>query len=111
MFNPILKTLAFENLEAFKVGDPIPNIINQQFQDMFATLGGAGSTLSLIVVMVIVCKSQRIKKLSRLSIVPGCFGINEPIIFGLPIVLNPLLLIPFMLVPTVNIIISYFAMD
>ena len=111
VFNPILKTLAFENLEAFKAGDPIPNIINQQFQDMFATLGGAGSTLSLIVVMIIVCRSERIKKLSRLSIVPGCFGINEPIIFGLPIVLNPLLLIPFMLVPTVNIIISYFAMD
>lgn len=111
VFNPILKTLAFENLEAFKAGDPIPNIINQQFQDMFATLGGAGSTLSLIVLMIIICKSERIKKLSRLSIVPGVFGINEPIIFGLPIVLNPLILIPFMLVPTVNIIISYFAMD
>src|SRR5699024_11427298 len=68
-----------------------------QFQDMFATFGGAGSTLSLIIVMVLFCKSQRIKKLSQLSLIPGVFGINEPIIFELPIVLNPILLIPFVL--------------
>ncbi|MGC3613009.1 PTS transporter subunit EIIC, partial [Enterococcus faecalis] len=89
----------------------IPNIITGQFQDMVATFGGAGSTLSLIIVMVFFCKSQRIKKLSQLSLIPGVFGINEPIIFGLPIVLNPILLIPFVLVPAINIIIAYFAMD
>lgn len=111
VFNPILRALSVENLDAYKAGLPIPNIITGQFQDMFATFGGAGSTLSLIVVMILVCKSQRIKKLSQLSLVPGIFGINEPIIFGLPIVLNPLILIPFVLVPTINIIIAYFAMN
>ena len=55
-------------------------------------------------------KSKRITNLGKLSFVPGIFGINEPIVFGLPIVLNPTLLIPFVLVPTVNIVISYFAM-
>ncbi|EOL77260.1 PTS system, lactose/cellobiose family IIC component [Enterococcus faecalis EnGen0280] len=111
VFNPVLRALSVENLQAFKDGHEIPNIITGQFQDMFATFGGAGSTLSLIIVMVLFCKSQRIKKLSQLSLIPGVFGINEPIIFGLPIVLNPILLIPFVLVPAINIIIAYFAMD
>lgn len=111
VFNPVLRALSVENLDAYKNGLPIPNIITGQFQDMFATFGGAGSTLSLIVVMIFVCKSERIKKLSQLSLVPGIFGINEPIIFGLPIVLNPILLIPFALVPTINIVIAYFAMS
>ncbi|EMF0165209.1 PTS cellobiose transporter subunit IIC [Enterococcus hirae] len=109
VFNPVLRALSIENLNAFKDGHEIPNIITGQFQDMFATFGGGGSTLSLI--MILVCKSQRVKKLSQLSLVPGIFGINEPIIFGLPIVLNPIILIPFALVPTINIIIAYFCMD
>jgi len=110
VFNPVLRALAVENLDAFQAGTELPNIITSQFQDMFATFGGAGSTLSLILVMVLVCKSERIKALSKLSLAPGIFGINEPIVFGLPIVLNPTILIPFVLVPTINIVVSYFAM-
>lgn len=111
VYNPILQTLAAENLEAFKTGGDMPNIICQQFQDLFATFGGCGSTLSLLIAMLLFCKSKRITELGKLSLVPGIFGINEPIVFGLPIVLNPTILIPFMLVPTINIVISYFAMS
>jgi len=110
VFNPILQTLSAENLDAFRAGDELPNIINQQFQDLFATFGGGGSTLSLLIAMFFFCKSRRVTELGKLSFLPGVFGINEPIIFGLPIVLNPVMLIPFVLVPTVNIIISYGAM-
>lgn len=111
VFNPILQTLAAENLEFFRTGVGEGHIICQQFQDLFATFGGCGSTLSLLIAMILFCKSARIKQLSRLSFIPGVFNINEPIVFGLPIVMNPVIIIPFMLVPTLNIIISYFAMD
>ncbi|MGL5415924.1 MAG: PTS cellobiose transporter subunit IIC [Clostridium sp.] len=110
VFNPVLKALSVENLEAFQAGQPIPNIITGQFQDMFATFGGAGSTLSLLIAIIFVCKSQRVTKMGKLSLLPGIFGINEPIIFGLPIMLNPIMLVPFIVIPTINIIISYFAM-
>ncbi|GHU63542.1 permease IIC component [Clostridia bacterium] len=111
VFNPILQTLSAENLAAFQVGQPLPNIISQQFQDLFATFGGCGSTLSLLIAMLLFCRSKRIKELGKLAFIPGVFGINEPIVFGLPILLNPLMLIPFMLVPTINIIISYSCMS
>ncbi len=110
VFNPILQTLAMENLEYFRTGVGEGHIICQQFQDFFATFGGCGSTLSLIIAMLLFCKSARIKQLSKLALIPGIFNINEPIVFGLPIVMNPVMLIPFMLVPTLNIVISYVAM-
>lgn len=111
VFNPILQTLSVENVEFFKTGVGQGNIICQQFQDLFATFGGAGSTLSLVIAMLFFCKSKRITELGKLSTIPAIFGINEPIIFGLPIVLNPVMLVPFVLVPTINIVISYFAMS
>lgn len=111
VFNPILQTLSAQNASALQAGLPIPNIISQQFQDLFATFGGCGSTLSLLIAMLLFCKSKRVTELAKLSLVPGIFGINEPIVFGLPIVLNPTILIPFMLVPTVNIVISYVVMS
>ncbi|WP_416325074.1 PTS sugar transporter subunit IIC [[Eubacterium] hominis] len=118
VFNPILQTLALDNLNLFKevgqAGFTVGNgahIISQQFQDLFATFGGCGSTLSLLIAMLLFCKSKRITELGKLALVPGIFGINEPIVFGLPIVLNPTIVIPFILVPTINIVLSYFAMN
>lgn len=107
VYQPILLALSAQNQEAIAAGLAAPNIINAQFQSLFATLGGGGSTLSLLVAMLFFCKSDRIQKLAKLSIGPGIFNINEPIIFGLPIVLNPVLLIPFILVPLFNIVTTY----
>lgn len=110
IMQPILTPLSIENLSAFQAENPLPNVINQQFYDLFTTFGGAGSTLSMLIAMIIVCRSQRIKNLSKISVVPALFGINEPVIFGLPVVLNPTILIPFLLTPLINILISYFSM-
>lgn len=93
---------------AFLAGEPLPYIFTNPFSNFFTNFGGGGSTLSLVILMVTACKSKRIKQLGRLSIVPGFFGINEPIIFGLPIVLNPIIIIPFIFVPMINLTLSYF---
>lgn len=85
----------------------LPYIFTNPFSNFFCNFGGGGSTLSLVICMLLFCKSERIKTLGRLSIVPGIFGINEPIIFGLPIVLNPVIIIPFILVPMMNLVLSY----
>ncbi|WP_055665863.1 PTS sugar transporter subunit IIC [Desnuesiella massiliensis] len=106
VFSPIFKILTVENLEAFQAGAALPNIYTSTFSDFFGNFGGGGSTLSLVILMLVLCKSKRIKQLGQLSIVPGIFGINEPIIFGLPIVLNPILIIPFLTVPVMNTVLS-----
>lgn len=101
--------LTAKQLIAFEAGKALPYIFTNPFSNFFCNFGGGGSTLSLVILMVTVCKSERIKQLGKLSIVPGFFGINEPIIFGLPVVLNPVIAIPFILVPMMNLILSYFA--
>lgn len=107
VYNPILLALSAQNQEALAAGLPAPNIINAQFQSLFATIGGGGCTLSLLIAVLLFCKSERLQKLARLCIAPGIFNINEPVIFGLPVVLNPVLFIPFILTPFVYIVLTY----
>ncbi len=86
VFNPILQTLSAENLAALQAGQPIPNIISQQFQDLFATFGGAGSTLSLLIAMLLFCRSKRVKELGKLALVPLCTGIAIP--WTMPVIVS-----------------------
>lgn len=109
--SPILLSAMGANLEAYQAGTPLPEIVTQQFIDIFVFIGGSGSTLALVVAMMFVAKSKQAKTLSKLSLPAGLFNINEPIIFGMPIVLNPLLLIPFLLTPVVLVITSYLAIN
>lgn len=100
------------NMEAVAAGvanADLPNIMGKTFYSLFAGIGGAGGTLSLVILMVIIAKSKKNKALGRLAIVPGCFTINEPIVFGYPLILNPIMAIPFILVPLVQLVIAYLA--
>lgn len=74
-------------------------------------MGGSGATLGLTLLMLTAAKSKQFKTLGGLAIAPGFFNINEPIIFGIPIVLNPIMLIPFILVPLVSTVLSYVVMN
>jgi len=85
--------------------------INAQFLGSFVFIGGAGSTLSLIIPILILSKNQFHKKISLISIPLAVFGINEILLFCLPIVLNFRLIIPFILVPTSNALIATWALQ
>lgn len=85
------------------------HIVTQQFLDQFITFGGSGMTLGLVLAMIFLAKSSHLKTLGKLSLIPGLFNINEPILFGFTIVLNPMMFLPFILVPTLSGIITYFA--
>ena len=79
--------------------------------DAFGNTGGSGATLGLIIATFIVGKKNKAQyQICKMSLAPGLFNINEPIIFGLPMVLNPLMMIPFIFVPVVNSIIAYACM-
>lgn len=109
IFSPIHKVLTVENYEAAQAGLAMPNIFTSGFSDFFCNFGGGGSTLGLVMMMAFLGKSNRMKTLGKLSLPAGIFGINEPIIFGLPIVLNPLMAIPFIMTPVINTVIGYVA--
>lgn len=81
-----------------------------QLIDCFCKFGGVGLTLGFIVAALLVAKSAQVRELSKLSLAPGIFNVNEPMIFGLPIVYNPIMLIPFICAPLVAVILTYGAM-
>ncbi|MDF2680802.1 MAG: celB [Brevibacillus sp.] len=113
VMDPIWLSLMDQNRAVFQA-DPtgeLPNVITKQFFDLWIYAGGSGATLALVVLMILRARSEQMKNIGRLSIGPGLFNINEPVTFGMPIVMNPLLIIPFILAPIVLVIVSYLAMS
>lgn len=111
VMDPIWNTLALENVTAFNAGDSIPNIISKPFMDTFTVgMGGTGMTLAVVAAILVFVKSKQMKQVSKLGALPGIFNVNEPIIFGLPIVMNPLIVIPWILAPLVVTAFTYFVM-
>lgn len=112
--SPLLLANSLDNQAILDAGgqllnNPAAHIITAQINDVFVKSGGCGLTLGLIIASWIVARSQQMSSLTRMSTVPGLFNINEPIIFGLPIVFNPYLLVPFIVVPVLALLITYFA--
>ena len=84
-------------------------IVTQQFKDCVVNLSGSGATIGLVICMLFLAKSAQSKQLGKLAVVPACFNINEPVIFGTPIVMNPFMAIPFILTPVTIGVLQYFA--
>ena len=110
--NPILIANSLDNQAMLNagmslVGNPDAKIITIQVTDVFIKSGGCGITMGLLIASWLSAKSSQMKSITKLATVPGLFNINEPVIFGLPIVFNPFLLVPFVLVPLLAIVITY----
>ena len=84
------------------------NIITWPFYENNVWIGGSGATLPPVIYMVLFAKSKLLKDVGKIAIGPGIFNINEPFTFGLPVVLNPVLMIPFIITPLVLVTINYF---
>ncbi|PGM59743.1 PTS cellobiose transporter subunit IIC [Bacillus sp. AFS053548] len=108
VMEPIWITNADANLEALKAGKTLPHIITYTFYENGIWMGGSGATLPVAIYMTFLAKSKLLKKVGRLAIGPSIFNVNEPIMFGVPIVLNPFLMIPYILAPVAVLTITYF---
>ena len=95
IYMPVLITVNMTNISAFQSGQPLPYFVFAAIGS-YIGLGGAGSTLGLAISML-TAKSERYKAMGRLAIVPSIFNINEPLIFGTPVIFNPVFFIPMLL--------------
>lgn len=104
---PILSANALENAAIFKKFGYVDaahggHIVIQGLFDQFSTVSGAGMTIGLVTFMAFFAKSAQMRSIGKLAFVPGLFNINEPVLFGLPIVMNPMLAIPFFIMPPLS---------
>lgn len=108
VLDPVWNTLSLQNLEAYQAGKELPNIITKQFMETYTVgLGGTGMTIAVVFALLFVMKSRQLKELGKLAGPAAIFNVNEPIIFGLPIVMNPLVFIPWLIAPIVVVIFTY----
>ena len=110
VINAIISIVTLSNLAlnqaALQAGEALPKVVAGEFFNVYVYIGGAGATLGLAIAMAL-SKNEHLKSIGRISIIPGLFNINEPIMFGTPIIMNPILFIPFIGVPIINAVIAY----
>lgn len=103
---PLWFAYAAQNAEAVAAGQNVVFALNAGMWDL-ACLGGAGSTIGLVILMFFKAKSARYKEFGKITLPCGIFGVNEPVIFGLPVMYNPLIFIPFVITPVVIVSLAY----
>lgn len=108
---PIWLGAMTQNANALQAGKELPNIVTQQFYDNFVHMGGSGATIGLAFMLAFLSKSKEFKTLGKLVVGPAFFNVNEPIVFGMPVVMNYKMLLPFVLAPMANVITTYTAMS
>lgn len=111
IIRPMWDSAILENMDVFQQtgnAHQLPNLFTEQFLQWFVQIGGSGTTLALAI-LFLTSRVKFLKQMGKLTIIPGIFNINEPIVFGTPIVMNPILIIPFIFTPIILTIVSYVA--
>ena len=106
---PVWLQLLEGNTTAQAAGEALPHIAAEPFFQWFIWVGGSGATIGLAILLAFTAKSEYGSKLGKAIITPSIFNINEPVIFGVPIVLNPIMMIPFVVTPMIMATIAWFA--
>lgn len=108
----ILSSFALGNIDAnaaaHAAGEAMPYIVTPSFESFFQQ--GSVATTAICVLMIVKCRSKHMKQVGKIAAVPGFFGVTEPLWFGLPIILNPVFLIPFVFTQIINLSLTYFVM-
>lgn len=99
------------NMAMYQAGEHATAVLTKPLQDFVVAMGGTGATLVICFMFAFLAKSKEMRAVGRASAVPVCFGVNEPFLFGAPMVLNPIFFIPFILAPIANIWITKFFID
>lgn len=100
-----------ENLRLFRAGEHAHYALTQSTQDFVALIGGTGATLLVPYIFIFLCKSPELKAVGKASVIPTTFAVNEPLLFGAPIILNPVFMVPFIITPILNFWILKFFVD
>ena len=99
------------NLTLFQSGEHAFNVLTPGVQQFVATLGGTGATLVITLMFAFMARSKELKAVGKASSIPVLFGVNEPILFGAPLILNPIFFIPFIGAPIINVWLFKFFVD
>ena len=110
LWTPFLLQNMAANLAAFQAGEPLPYIITNSFWDFYIVHGASGGVIALAFLLVR-SKSAHLRSIGKIGLVPSFFSIGEPIVYGVPMVVNPLFFIPLIFAPMANAIIAYLLLD
>ncbi|WP_318767520.1 PTS sugar transporter subunit IIC [Lactiplantibacillus carotarum] len=105
--SPSMLVAIQQNIDAFNAGHAVPNIVTNPWIGMYTLLGGTGAILPFIIAVFWGSKRKNYRDVAKLGLLPSIFNISEPIMFGMPVVMNPFFAVPFLLVPIINLAIAY----
>ena len=108
VMKPIWLAMLTQNMEAAAAGQPLPNIAPREFYIWFVWMGGSGMSLALMLHLCL-ARARQLRSVAKVGFVPALFNLNEPIMFGVPVVMNPLLALPFVVAPLVCATTAWFA--